>query len=109
MGDGGRQLAFSRWRQFVEKHLSQLPSDRGKGAAIEEQEGSPPVASLQEVECFFEGEDGAALGFPLRFARSSSFRVKAMLRSTSFARSSVDADNRLPVPVFDKSGSGLKR
>ena len=41
--------------------------------------------------------------------RCSSFRVSSMLCSTSCARSLVDAGDRLPVPVFEKSGSGLKR
>ncbi len=46
---------------------------------------------------------------PARLARWTSFRAKAVLRRTSFAHSLVDADDRLPVPVLEKSGSGLKR
>ena len=47
--------------------------------------------------------------FPFRRARFSSLRVSSMLCFTSFARSTVDADDRLPVPVLEKLGSGLKR
>ena len=67
------------------------------------------MAGLQEVEQFAEGELTFSAGFPLALARSNSLRVKAVLRSSSLARSSVDVGDRLPVPVFDKSGSGLKR
>ena len=36
-----------------------------------------------------------------------SFRIKAVLSASSFARSSVEAEDRLPTPVLDKRGSGL--
>ena len=36
-----------------------------------------------------------------------SFRVDSMESFSSIARSSVEAGDKLPVPVFDKSGSAL--
>jgi hypothetical protein len=36
-------------------------------------------------------------------ARASSFRVNSMLCSTSFARSSIDADDRLPSQFLTKA------
>ncbi len=67
------------------------------------------MEGFQEVEGVPDGDGLVPLGFPLCRARCSSFRVNSMLRSASFARSSIDADDRLPVPVLDKRGSGLKR
>lgn len=61
------------------------------------------------VERFGERQRLAAERFPFRRARRSSFRVNSMLCASSFARSSVDADDSDPVPVFEKFGSGLKR
>jgi len=109
MGNGRRDFTQTASWQFAEQHQRQLTSDCGEGIAVKEKEWSFSVEALQEVERFSEGENRKPPLFPLRFARSSSLRINAVLRSTSFARSSVDADNRLPVPVLDKSGSGLKR
>ncbi len=63
----------------------------------------------QEVYRFFEREDPALLFCPLAVARCLSLAIKAVLRASSCARSSVVADDRLLPPVFDKSGSGLNR
>ena len=65
------------------------------------------MAALQEVEGFAEGDRPVALGFPLSCARFLSLSINSVLRATSLARSSAEVDDRLPVPVFDKSGSGL--
>jgi hypothetical protein len=54
-----------------------------------------------------EGLDGVLLLPPLCFNRSIAFRILAVLRASSCARSSVEADDKLPTPVFDKSGSAL--
>ena len=61
------------------------------------------------VNRFSEGQGLEAEAFLVRCARFSSFRVSSMLCATSFARSSVDVDDKLPIPVFEKLGSGLKR
>ena len=63
-----------------------------------------PAQGIQRVG---ETQLGSPEDFPLSRARCSSFRVKSVARSTSFARSSIEADDRLPVPVFEKSGSDL--
>ena len=109
MSDSRCDLTLPRWRQITEQSKSKFTTNCRERISVEEQERSLPVTGFKEVYRFLEGERGLALCFPLRFARRSSFRVNAMLCSTSFARSSIDADDRLPVPVFDKRGSGLKR
>ena len=67
------------------------------------------MISAKTVVGFAEAQRLESERFPVRRARRSSFRVKAMLCSTSLARSLVDADDSVPVPVFEKLGSGLKR
>ena len=49
----------------------------------------------------------AARSFPFLLARALSLSINAVLRAASCARSSVEADDKLPTPVFEKSGSGL--
>ena len=61
----------------------------------------------QEGYGFFERGDGTLSGSPLGGDRLVSFLTKAVLRSTSFTRCSVEGDDKLPTPVFEKSGSGL--
>ena len=61
----------------------------------------------QLIEEFCQAQRFALDFFPFLRARDSSFRVNAMLCATSFARSLVDADDRVPTPVFEKFGSGL--
>jgi len=61
----------------------------------------------QERYGFGEGEDLLLLFGPLACARCLSLSIKAVLRASSCARSSVEADDKLPTPVFEKSGSGL--
>lgn len=61
----------------------------------------------EEVERLPEG----ALYFadPLPVARDAflALSIRSVLRASSCAHSSVVADDRLPVPVCEKSGSGL--
>ena len=105
----GRDLAFARRWKIAEQSEGEFAADGCKGVAVKEKKRRLTVTLLQEFERLLEGNYFAARRFPFRFARRSSFLVKAMLCSTSLARSSIDADDRLPVPVFDKRGSGLKR
>jgi hypothetical protein len=90
-----------------------LWSRPGKGfparRSIEEKKRGAAMLLFQVVERVEKSQGERSLRFPAFRARLMRFRVKSMLCSTSFARSPVDADDRLPTPVFDKSGSGLKR
>lgn len=61
----------------------------------------------QELYGFSEREDLALLFFRLAAARFLSLSIKAVLRASSCARSSVEAGDKLPVPVLDKSGSAF--
>ncbi len=107
MGDGGSYLSAARRRKFGKHGGGNLPSDVGKGVTVEEKERGAPMAVAEELYRFVEVEDGATLLLPLSRCRFLSLSIKAVLRSTSFARSSVEADDKLPTPVFDKSGSAL--
>jgi len=56
----------------------------------------------------FSKRQGLGVGtFPAFSDPVMSFRVISKLSFSSFARSSVEAGDKLPVPVFDKSGSAL--
>ena len=65
------------------------------------------MALPQESYGFVEREDSPLPFLPLDAARFLSLAIKAVLRASSCARSSVEADDKLPTPVFEKSGSGL--
>ena len=65
------------------------------------------MAQPQEFYDFGQGE-GLPLFFrPLSSARFLSLAIKAVLRASSCARSSIEADDKVPTPVFEKCGSGL--
>ena len=61
----------------------------------------------QKFYGFVEGEDLLLFFCPLSCARFLSLSIKAVLRASSCARSSIEADDKLPTPVFEKNGSGL--
>jgi hypothetical protein len=84
-----------------------LPAHIGEGVAIEEEKRRAAMAPPQEFYEFGEGEDLFPLFFPLSCCRFLSLSIKAVLRASSCARSSIEADDKLPTPVFEKSGSGL--
>jgi len=107
MGHRGYHFAPAGGWELGEKRSRDLPSHVGEGVAVEEEEGGAAMAVPQECYGFCEGEDLALLLFPLAAARFLSLAIKAVLRASSCARSSVEADDKLPTPVFEKSGSGL--
>ncbi|HEY1661486.1 MAG TPA: hypothetical protein VGI03_03640 [Verrucomicrobiae bacterium] len=84
-----------------------MAANIGKGVAIEEKKGGAAMAFPQKFYEFGEGEDLLAFFFPLAAARFLSLSIKAVLRASSCARSSIVADIKLPTPVFEKSGSDL--
>ena len=77
------------------------------GVSVEEPERRLAMALAEELYGFAEGEDLGLLACPLSCARFVSLSIKAVLRASSLARSSVEADDKLPTPVFEKLGSGL--
>jgi hypothetical protein len=107
MGDRRDQFAPAQAGRLSKNRGAYLARHVGKRVAVEKQEWPPPMERLEEIEKFEEGYFFSARFFPLLRARSSSLWINAVLRAASCARSSVEADNRLPTPVFDKSGSGL--
>src|SRR5437870_8747026 len=78
-----------------------------EGIAVEEEERSAAMALPQEIYGLVEGKDLSLLCCPLACARCLSLSIKAVLRASSCARSSVEADDKLQTPVFEKFGSGL--
>ena len=87
--------------------LTAYDTQKLKRIAIEKKERSGPVETAKKIERFEEARIGQAEGFPAALARCSSLWINSVLRWTSLARSSVEADDKLPTPVFEKSGSGL--
>jgi hypothetical protein len=65
------------------------------------------MAIAEILECLPKGGLYRPFLVPFLADCRNAFRIRAVLRATSFADSSVVADDRLPVPVFEKSGSGL--
>ncbi len=65
------------------------------------------MAIPQEVQSLYEADRLSVRFRPLFCNDSLAFAIRAMLRSASLAHSEVVAGDRLPVPVREKSGSGL--
>jgi hypothetical protein len=107
MGYGGHDFTAATGGQISKKCGHDLPCDIREGVAIEEEERGAAMTVPEEFYEFGEGEDLLLFFFPLASARCLSLAIKAVLRASSCARSSVEADDKLPTPVFEKSGSGL--
>ena len=107
MGDGGDAFTSASGRQVCEDSRDNLPGDIREGVAVEEKKRSAAVALPQEFYGFGEGKDLLLLVFLLACCRFLSLAIKAVLRASSCSRSSIEADDKLPTPVFEKSGSGL--
>ena len=72
----------------------------------EEKRGAA-MALPKELYGFGEREDLPLFFGPLGCARFLNLSIKTVLRASFCARSSVEADDKVPTPVFEKSGSGL--
>ena len=107
MGDRRHDFAAADCGQVGEKRRDNLTAYIGEGVAVEEKERGAAVAVAQEFYGFGDGEDLLLFFRPLSCARFLSLSIKAVLRASSCARSSVEADDKLPTPVFEKFGSGL--
>jgi hypothetical protein len=107
MGYGGDDFTSAAGGKFSEKRGDDLARDIRKGVAVEEEERSLAVAVPEKLDQLFEGARLTLPFLPFTAARFLSFSISAVLRASSCARSSVEADDRLPTPVIDKSGSGL--
>ena len=107
MADHRGDFPFAARLKVAEQREREFASDGGKSVSVEEEKRRAAMIGAETVEGFCERQRFEAEFFPVRCARCSSFRVNSMLCATSFARSSIDADDSEPVPVFEKSGSGL--
>ena len=107
MGHGGDGFTPASGRQVGEDCRHNLPGDIRKSVAVEEKKRGAAVALTKELYRLAEGEDLLLPGLPFCRCRLLSLSIKAVLRASSCARSAVEADDKLPTPVFEKSGSGL--
>ena len=107
VGNGGHRFPAAGRGQVGKNRRGELTAHVGEGVAVEKQERRAAMTLPQEIYGFGEGEDLLLFGGPLACARCLSFAIKAVLRASSCARSSIEADDKLPTPVFEKLGSGL--
>ena len=107
MGDRGHDFTAAGCGQVGEKRRDDLTAYIGESVAVEEEKRGATVAVPQKFYGFGDGEDSLLFFRPLSCARFLSLSIKAVLRASSCARSSVEADDKLPTPVFEKLGSGL--
>jgi hypothetical protein len=105
--DGGHDLTAAAGREIAKNRRHDLPANVSEGIAVEEEERGAAVIEPQKLYGFSEREDLCLLLAPLACARCLSLAIKAVLRASSCARSSVEADDKLPTPVLEKLGSGL--
>jgi hypothetical protein len=65
----------------------QRTTDFGKRVAVKEEKWRPPVTGFEKLKRLQQAQLGRAAAFPFFFNRRVSFRVKASLRTASFAES----------------------
>jgi hypothetical protein len=104
---GRGELTATSSGQFRKQRGKNLTANISERIAVKEKKGGAAMTLPQEFNQLFEREDLLSFLFPFAPARFLSFSINAVLRASSCARSSVVADDRLPTPVFDKSGSAL--
>src|SRR6266478_3251833 len=107
MSHRGHNLAPPAGGQFSEDCRDNLPANIGEGVPVEEKKRGAAMILPQKFYGFGERQDFRLCFVPLSCARFLSLAIKAVLRASSCARSSVEADDKLPTPVFEKLGSGL--
>jgi hypothetical protein len=107
VGHGGHDFPAAAGGQVGEDEVNNGPADVSKSVAVEEEKRSAAVAVPQEFYGFGERLDGRLFLLPFCFNRRIALLILAVLRASSCARSSVEADDKVPTPVFEKLGSGL--
>jgi len=100
-------IVAARQGQVREEHVNQSAGDFGEGVAVEEKKRRGAMTAKKEVECFEKGQRLVTRFLPFVPDLLMRFLIMAVLRASSFARSAVEADDKLPTPVLDKRGSGL--
>ena len=100
-------IVAARQGQVREEHVNQSAGDFGEGVAVEEKKRRGAMTAKKEVECFEKGQRLVTRFLPFVPDLLMRFLIMAVLRASSFARSAVEADDKLPTPVLDKRGPGL--
>ncbi len=93
--------------QIGKENVHETPGNFSKGIAVKEKKRRGTMTVAEEIERFEKSQLLRAGFFPFAADFFVSFLIMAVLSASSFARCAVEADDRLPVPVLDKSGSGL--
>jgi hypothetical protein len=107
MRDRGHDFAATSCGEFGKDEVNYRSPDIGKRVAVEKEKRGAAMALPQKLYRFVEGGDFCLAAAPLCFKRCIALCILAVLRASSCARSSIEADDKLPTPVFEKSGSGL--
>ncbi len=107
MGGEGGGFAPAADGKLGQENVNRAAGDFSEGVAVEEKERGAAMAFAKKPERFPEGYFPGPELFPALLDVRVSFSIMAVLSASSFARSSIEAVDKLPVPVFDKSGSGL--
>jgi len=105
-GERGR-LTTARESELGQPRVRSAASHFGEGVAVEEEERRAAMAVEEEFEQFAERQLPLSGFFPSSSDSLMSFSIMAVLSASSLARSSVEAVDKLPTPVLDKSGSDL--
>jgi hypothetical protein len=95
-----------QWK-LDEDGVNDAPGDFAERISVEEKERSGAMTFQKEVERFAERQFSRSALVPSLSDALMSFRVISVESFSSMARSAVEAGDKLPVPVFDKSGSAL--
>jgi hypothetical protein len=107
VGDGGGEFAPARGGEIAEERVAKPSADISKCVPVEKKKRGGFVEFAEEIEGFEQRVLGYPFFFPALRARISNLWISAVLRASSCARCSVEADDKLPTPVFEKSGSAL--
>ena len=94
-------------REFDENGVNDAPGNFAESVAVEKEERSRAMKLEEEIQGIAERQLSGTVLFPSLADSLISFRVMSVESFSSIARSSVEAGDKLPVPVFDKSGSAL--
>ena len=100
------RFAPPRKRQVCKKQIDGAARHFRKGVPIEEQEWGRPMTAKQQLQQLQKRQLFPPRFFPEGLDFLVSFLIMPVLSASSFARSAVEADDKLPTPVFDKRGSG---
>ena len=90
-----RNFTTAAPRKVGEENVNQAATNFGEGVAVEEKKRRRAMTAEKEIERFEERQLFATRFFPFAADFFVSFRIMAMLSFSSFARSLIEAEDRL--------------